>query len=166
MLLPRNRASRFPSFEKESHRCPPSRPHPLPACSLWRRKMGTVTVLWGEGVWVPNTAKGPRDRHIHSRAGVSPGRVTSAWMAPQPDAASPPPQPRRHHLLVLLLFAHSSTFHSSGRLLAGYSHPRRPRATSAYVSPCACAVAQRRPLAGLRPRAVFARLPLAHALCP
>lgn len=36
MLLPRNRASRFPSFKKESHRCPPSRPHPLPACSLWR----------------------------------------------------------------------------------------------------------------------------------
>lgn len=88
--------------------------------------------------------------------------------AAKPDAASPPPQVRRHHLLRLLL-AHSGTCHLSlsrrccRRLLSRCSHPQRPRATSAYVSACACAVARPRPLASPEAPPAGARLRLAHA---
>lgn len=134
-----------------------------PALSLgWRWAVSRFSGGWGGGgVCVTNTAKGPGG-HVHSRASVSPERGTPAQGAPQPDGASPPPQVRRHHLLLLLL-AHSCTFHRSRRGLARCSYPRRPRATSAYVSVGACALARPRPLAGLRPLAEGARSRLAQA---
>ena len=124
--------------------------------------MGGVKVLRGvgRGVCIPNTAKGPGG-HVHSRASVSPERGTPAQGASQPDGASPPPQVRRHHLLLLLL-ARSCTFHRGRRVLARCSYPRRPRATSAYVSAGACAVPRPRPLAGRRPPAAGARSRLAQ----
>lgn len=126
--------------------------------------MGGVKVLRGVG-----RGGGLRHKHGERPGGgtstpepVSPERGTPAQGAPQPDGASPPPQVRRHHLLLLLL-AHSCTFHRSSRGLARCSYPRRPLATSAYVSVGACALARPRPLAGLLPLAEGARSRLAQA---
>lgn len=151
MLLPENPASRFPFLKIGSH--PPSLPtHPLPLAPQDEdgRRQGSLGPKHGER---------PAGQ-VHSRASVSPRRVTPAQEAPQPDGASPPPQVRRHHLLLLLL-AHSGTVHHGRCLLGRCSHPRRLRATSAYVSSCACAAAWPRPLS---PPAAGARSGLAHAL--
>lgn len=151
----------FRSLKKGSHPCSQSRPHCLPARWLRMRKTDSIKALWGEGIWVPNKAKG-----LGGTSTPEPGCHLEGWPQPgwrQPLEASPPPQVRRHHLL-LLLFAYSGTFHRSRRLLARCSRCRHWRATSAYVSLCACAMAQTRPLVELGWPVALARLPIAHAL--
>lgn len=131
-------------------------------------KINGAKILWEEGRGVGSHTRrraGGQGGHVHSRAGTSPETVTAARGAPARRSVSPS-QVRRHHLL-LLLSAYSCASHRGRRLLAGGSHRRRPRATSAYVSPRACAVAPPRPLGGLGPRGGGggARSALAHALC-
>lgn len=116
-------------------------------------KINGAKILWEEGRGVGSHTRrraGGQGGHVHSRAGTSPETVTAARGAPARRSVSPS-QVRRHHLL-LLLSAYSCASHRGRRLLAGGSHRRRPRATSAYVSPRACAVAPPRPLGGLGPR--------------
>lgn len=107
-------------------------------------KINCVKILWGGGSGSQTRRRAGGTRPLQSRY------VTWKGDPSQPDGASPPPQVRPHHLL-LLLSAYSCTFHSGSRLLARCLHRRRPRTTSAYVSPRACAVARSRPLVGLRP---------------
>lgn len=117
----------------------------LHARSLCERKMGSIKFLWGEGFWVPNKEKGPR--HVHSRAGVSPGKMTPAWEAPAKQGVSPS-KVRCYHFQLHLLFAYRCTSHRGRRLHARCSLCRRRSATSAYVSLRACAVAGPRPIVG------------------
>lgn len=105
--------------------------------------MDSIKFLWGKGFWVPNREKGPR--HVHSTAGVSPGKMTPAWVAPAKQGVSPS-KVRCYHLLLLLLFADCCTSHRGRRLHARFSLSRRQSATSAYVSLRACAAASPAPL--------------------
>ena len=145
---PQSRARGFPLRNEGSRRAL----HPDPARS-WEMKINGAKILWEEGRGVGSHTRrraGGQGGHVHSRAGTSPETVTAARGAPARRSVSPS-QDRRHHLL-LLLSAYSCASHRGRRLLAGGSHRRRPRATSAYVSPRACAVAPPRPLGGLGPR--------------
>lgn len=151
----------FRSLKKGSHPCSQSRPHCLPARWLRMRKTDSIKALWGEGIWVPNKAKGPGG-HVHSRAGVSPGRVTPAGVAPATGSVSPSP-------------GSSPSPPASPLRLLRYFPPQSPSSRKVFALPALachfrlCVPVRVRngtapPPGRTRWPVALARLPIAHAL--
>lgn len=100
------------------------------------RETDSIKVLWGERVWVPNKSKGLG--HVHSRASVSPGKVTSAWMAPAKQTL---PLPRS--VVITSCFSYSSPTAALDTADAASSQSARIAGARAPLPPmCPCARAQ------------------------
>lgn len=138
MLLPENPASRFPFLKIGSH--PPSLPtHPLPLAPQDEdgRRQGSLGPKHGER---------PAGQ-VHSRASVSPRRVTPAQEAPQPERL---PLPRS--VAITSCFSSSPTPAPSTTAAASSAGARIPGACGPLPPMCPAARAQLRGPAPSVPR--------------